>query len=470
MAKPRRNDLLIPFLAVLCDSAAVLASFYLAYLLRFESALVDYIPVTKGYPPVSAYLLGGLVVIPIWLLLFNSRHVYRARRDVDLSLEFFHVLRHVSIGMLVVLSIAFFYREFSYSRVVFVFIWGLATLLVFGARVAVLSYEKFLYRRGRELRNVLIVGTNKLAQDLALRITHQPAHGYRLAGYVSEADERIESVVTDRLGNVDSIVRIVDDHRIETIIVCLSAGENDELARLFSLLEGKTVQVLIQPDVIGITPTRLRLGELFGSPLLGVKDLPMTTWSRIAKRSFDVLFSLLVLTLFAPFAVLIFTVIWIESGRPIFYRQVRVGLGGEEFELLKFRTMKVDAEQETGPTWTKRHDPRVTRIGRLLRRLSLDEIPQFINVLRGEMSVVGPRPERPEFVQQFQQYVPKYLERHRLKTGLTGWAQVNGLRGEVPIAERTKYDLYYIENWSLKLDLRIIFKTVYTILFGKDAY
>jgi lipopolysaccharide/colanic/teichoic acid biosynthesis glycosyltransferase len=163
-------------------------------------------------------------------------------------------------------------------------------------------------------------------------------------------------------------------------------------------------------------------------------------------------------------------VIVLESGRPIFYSQVRIGLDGRRFNLLKFRTMRNDAERETGPTWTRKGDTRVTRIGRVLRRLSIDEMPQLVNILRGEMSIVGPRPERPEFVEQFLDYVPRYGDRHRLKTGLTGWAQVNGLRGEVPIVERTKYDLYYIENWSLHLDIRIIFKTIRAILFGKDAY
>jgi exopolysaccharide biosynthesis polyprenyl glycosylphosphotransferase len=235
-------------------------------------------------------------------------------------------------------------------------------------------------------------------------------------------------------------------------------------------LIGKNVQLLLQSDVLGITPTRLRVHELFGLPLLGVKDIPMSNWGRIAKRALDVAFSGAVLLFFAPFAAIIAVLVRIESGKPIFYRQIRVGLEGEEFELYKFRTMRIDAETRSGPTWTKKNDPRVTRIGRLLRRFSIDEVPQFLNILKGDMSVVGPRPERPEFVSQFKNYVPKYLERHRLKTGLTGWAQVNGLRGEVPISERTKYDLYYIENWSLKLDIRIIFKTIRAVLFGKDAY
>jgi exopolysaccharide biosynthesis polyprenyl glycosylphosphotransferase len=372
--------------------------------------------------------------------------------------------------MLIVLGLTFFYRAFSYSRLVFVLIWGIAVVLVFLGRTLVLAYEKHLYRKGRELRNVLIVGANHLAQDLALRITHQPVMGYRLAGYVSDEDERIESVATQRFGTLDDLPSIVPKERIESILVCIPADESERLARLFALLEGRSVQILLQPEVIGITPTRLRVEEMMGTFMIGVKDVPMSTWGRIGKRVFDIAFSLAVLVLFSPFAALIMLLIRLESGRPVMYRQKRVGLEGEEFELYKFRTMRVDAERDSGPTWTKRDDPRVTRIGKVLRRLSLDEIPQFINVLRGEMSVVGPRPERPEFVDQFRNYVPKYLERHRLKTGLTGWAQVNGLRGEVPIAERTKYDLYYIENWSMTLDLRIIFKTLYAVLFGKDAY
>ncbi|MGB5075048.1 MAG: undecaprenyl-phosphate glucose phosphotransferase [Bacteroidota bacterium] len=468
--KPRRNDLLIPLLAVVSDVVAIVASFYFSYIIRFNSILTEWIPVTKGYPELSAYVLGGLAIAPIWVFMFSRRQVYRVRRDVDLSSELFHIIRQVSFGMLIVLGLTFFYRAFSYSRIVFVFIGFIAIVLIFIGRILVLTYEKHLYRKGRELRNVLIVGTNHLAQDLALRITHQTGLGYRLAGYISEADQRIESVAANRLGTLDQLPAIAEEHRIETIIVCIAADEKDKLSALFSLMEGKSVQILLQPEVIGINSTRLRVEEVFNTYLIGVKDIPMTTWSRIAKRVFDVLFSLVVVILFAPFAALIMLLVRIQSGSPVIYKQRRVGLEGEEFDLLKFRTMRVDAESDSGPTWTKREDPRVTSIGRILRRLSLDEIPQFINVLRGEMSVVGPRPERPEFVDQFRNYIPKYLERHRLKTGLTGWAQVNGLRGEVPISERTKYDLYYIENWSLQLDIRIIFKTLYSILFGKDAY
>ncbi|MBL0175242.1 MAG: undecaprenyl-phosphate glucose phosphotransferase [Ignavibacteria bacterium] len=470
MPSPRRNDVLIPFLMVAGDFIAIVGSFVLSYFVRFIGPVAALVPVTKGTPPLEAYIVGGLIVAPIWILIFNTRKIYRARRETDFSSEFLQIVRTVSFGMLVVMSLAFFYRDFSYSRLVFFVIWLLAICLVFAFRIAVLRYEKFLYARGRELRHVLLAGSNAVAQQVALLITQRPALGYRLTGYVTDEEERIESVTTQRLGRLADLAAVVDEHRIETVIVCLYAQQKEALNRIMDDLIGRNVQLLLQSDVLGITPARLRVHELFGLPFIGVKDIPMSTWGRIAKRAFDIAFSGAVLILFAPFALLIVILIRLESGRPVFYRQVRVGLEGEEFELYKFRTMVVDAETASGPTWTKKNDPRVTRVGRLLRRLSIDEIPQFLNILKGDMSVVGPRPERPEFVSQFKNYVPKYLERHRLKTGLTGWAQVSGLRGEVPIIERTKYDLYYIENWSLKLDLRIIFKTVRAVLFGKDAY
>lgn len=470
MGPPRRNDLLIPLLYVSGDVVAIVAAFAAAFAVRFSEPISALIEVTKGLPPLEAYIIGALVVAPFWLLMFNTRHAYRARRQTDFSTEFFLVLRVASIGMLVVMSLAFLYREFSYSRVVFAFIWVFAIAFVFTLRTLVLAYEKRLYRQGRELRNVLLAGANALAQHMAVHIAYAPALGYRLTGYVSDGDERIESHDTPRLGSYAEVAEIVRTHKIETIIVCIGAGEHGTVQALLGALEGLSVQILLQPEIIGITPTRLRVQELLGIPFLGVKDIPMTTWGRIAKRSFDLVLSSLALVLFAPAGLLIAVAILLESGRPVFYSQVRVGLDGRRFNLLKFRTMRVDAERETGPTWTRKGDARVTRMGRILRRLSIDEVPQLLNILKGEMSIVGPRPERPEFVEQFLDYVPRYGDRHRLKTGLTGWAQVNGLRGEVPIVERTKYDLYYIENWSLHLDIRIIFKTIRAILFGKDAY
>ena len=470
MTGARRNDLLIPFLTVLGDFLAIVGAFVVSYELRFVGPLAELIPVTKGYPPFQGYLVGGLLVAPVWIVLFNAKKTYRARRELDLSSEFFVILKTASFGMLVVMSLAFFYREFSYSRLVFVVIWTAAIMFLFISRILVLKYEKWLYMHGRELRNVLLYGSNVTAQNLALWMTQRPSTGYRMVGYVSNEDERLDAAPVPRLGAIHDLSAIVRDHRAELLIVCLDAPERDTLNSIMDALIGFNVQLMLQSEVIGMSPARLRVHEFFGLPFLGVKDIPMTTWGRVAKRSFDIAFSVAVLLAFAPAAAIIVLLVWIESGRPVLYTQVRVGLDGREFNLYKFRTMRVDAESVSGPTWTRKNDPRITRIGRYLRRFSIDEVPQFLNILLGHMSVVGPRPERPEFVSQFKNYVPKYLERHRVKTGLTGWAQVSGLRGEVPIVERTKYDLFYIEHWSLYLDLRIIFKTLRAVMFGKDAY
>jgi len=214
----------------------------------------------------------------------------------------------------------------------------------------------------------------------------------------------------------------------------------------------------------------VQIKHIGGIPFLGIKSPALSTWNSIIKRTFDLLFASCILILTSPLYLIIVILIKIDSKGSVFYHQERIGLDGEVFRVIKFRSMRIDAEHTSGPVWSKKNDSRATRIGKFLRRLSLDELPQLINVIKGDMSVVGPRPERPHFVEQFKRQIPRYLERHRVRTGMTGWAQVNGLRGNASITERTKYDIYYIENWSLIFDLKIILKTIHTVLFGKDAY
>ncbi len=469
--RPRRNDFLIPLLTVVSDILAITGGFAVSYWLRFFSPLAELIPVTKGIPPLSVYLWSALMLSPVWLLVMRRYGMYGARRPVELSSEFIQVLKANSLSMLILMGAAFFYRGFSYSRVVFVLIWGFSAVFLFLGRALVLEYEKFLYRRGRERMNVLLVGTTAIARTIAARCMHDPSLGYHLVGYVARDPELLpERLAVSKLGSLEDLSMLIPEHRIEIILVCLPLSDYEQYTSILNATVGHNVSVLVQPDFSGIISSRIRVNEITGIPFISIKETVITTWGRIGKRLFDVVFSLAVLVFFLPLGLLIALLIRLTSGSPVFYRQTRVGLQGEHFDLYKFRTMKVDAEAGSGPTWTKKNDPRITPIGRILRRYSLDEIPQFFNVLRGDMSVVGPRPERPEFVDQFRSYVPKYLERHLLKTGITGWAQVNGLRQEVPITERTKYDLYYIENWSFMFDIRIIFKTIRAVLTGKDAY
>jgi exopolysaccharide biosynthesis polyprenyl glycosylphosphotransferase len=472
MSMHRRNDILIPLLTVLSDIAAFEAAFLLSYWLRFFSPLTEYFEVTLGIPPLNSYVAASAVFIPVWLLVFRSRNLYGTRRNIHLSDEFFALVRLITIGMMIMMSATFFYREFSFSRGVFILLWLTSILTVTVGRFVVIETEKWLYRRGKELKSVVIVGRNVNAETIFRLFTQNRELGYEVLGYYAESPAPAASLLSDctYLGRSERLSDDIGRLRIQAALISLAHGEQEELIELLRQTEGKNIEFMMVPDMLELMTTRVRIQELQGIPFIKLKDIPMTTWNRISKRAFDIVFASLVLIAAAPFMALIAAVIKLTSPGPVLYSQERIGLDGVTFNLHKFRSMKVDAEKETGPVRNKKGDTRTTPIGRILRRTSLDELPQLWNVLRGQMSIVGPRPERPFFVEQFKSKIPKYLERHRVKVGMTGWAQVNGLRGDVPIEVRTKYDIYYVENWSLVFDLKIILKTIRAVIWGEDAY
>jgi Undecaprenyl-phosphate glucose phosphotransferase len=254
------------------------------------------------------------------------------------------------------------------------------------------------------------------------------------------------------------------------VIIALPEASHDEILPLISDCRQERVTIKVFPDVFQIIASEVSVADLGGLPLLTVRDIALRGWKLTLKRAMDLLVSAVGLVLLSPFMLLLALLIKLDSKGPVFYTQERMGLDSVPFQMIKFRSMKVGAEDETGPVWATKEDPRCTRMGAFLRRFSLDELPQLINVLLGEMSLVGPRPERPIFVEQFKQLVPRYMERHQEKAGMTGWAQVNGLRGDTSIVERTKYDLYYIENWSILFDIKIILKTFLLIFTDRNAY
>lgn len=471
MSQHQRKDFLIPLLTVVADVFAIEAAFLFSYWLRFHSPLTAIVPVTLGVPSLSAYILGSLVVIPIWLFLFHSRRMYATRRNVYFSDEFFAIVRLVFLGMLIVMSAAFFYRAFSYSRAVFALLGFFAVAFISAARFFVLKFEQYWYSKGNDLKDVVIVGTNATARRVYDNIVSNPALGYRVMGFFSTNGlNEMETAGVNFLGRISNVPQYIHNHKIDIVLVSLIYKDHPQLYELVRDCEGLNTEIMMVPDMLELMTSRVRIKELHGIPFIKIKAVPLTTWNLIVKRTFDVVFTVIFLTLASPLFALIALFIKLDSRGPIFYRQDRVGLDGRPFRLIKFRTMIADAEKETGPVWAQRDDPRATRVGKLLRRLSFDELPQLINVLKGDMSIVGPRPERQHFVDQFKREIPKYLDRHRVKTGMTGWAQVNGLRGNAPIEERTKYDVYYVENWSLVFDVKIILKTVRAVFFGKDAY
>jgi Undecaprenyl-phosphate glucose phosphotransferase len=472
MTERRKNDFFIPTLTIIFDMVAIEFAFLFSYWLRFNTEFLTFLHIGEDIPPFNTYFLSTLVIIPIWILVLQSQKSYIPHRNVTLSNDFFQIIKAIIFGMLIIIAGAFFYRGFSYSRFVVVLLSASSLFFIFTGRVGIHFIRKELHRKGKELRDAVIIGNNDAANMIYEKIHNKSLSGYRVAGYLADQEAAHDKLLSKckYLGDITDTVQVLNENEIELAFITI---ENDKHQKIYSLMkqaEGINVEFMIAPDVLELISSRYNLKEIGGVPFIQIKGIPMTTWGKIVKRMFDIVFSSIVLILFSPVVLLISLLIKLSSKGSIFYTQDRVGLDGSSFNVYKFRTMKTDAEKHTGPVWASQDDPRVTKVGKFLRRTSLDEIPQFINVLRGDMSVVGPRPERPHFVNQFKDVVPKYLDRHLLKTGITGWAQVNGLRGQAPIEARTKYDIYYIENWSLVFDIKIIFKTIYSVMFGKDAY
>jgi Undecaprenyl-phosphate glucose phosphotransferase len=472
MPRQRRNDFLIPLLTVLSDLAAIEAAFLSAYWIRFYSRLTAVFEVTLGIPDIRAYIISSLVMLPAWLFVFQSRSLYGTRRNTHISDEMFAVIRVVTICMLFTMSASFFYRGFSYSRGVFLLLWILSIVLVTAGRFAVMEFEKFLYRRGRELKTVAIVGNHTTAALLYAKLCTERSLGYEVIGYYADApaDGTNTLAAAAYLGPAALLRNDIPARRLQAVLIALSYEQHSQLLDLMRTMEGLNIDMMLVPDVLDMMTSRIRIKEIGGLPFITLKDVPLTTWNRITKRAFDLIVAVTVLLLTLPVTLVIAVLIKLTSRGPVFYVQERVGLDGVSFPILKFRSMRTDAEAATGPVRNTKNDNRSTWIGRILRRTSLDELPQILNVIAGQMSIVGPRPERPYFVHQFKNEIHRYLERHRMKTGMTGWAQVNGLRGNAPIDERTKYDIYYIENWSLVFDIKIILKTIHAVVFGEDAY
>jgi len=466
-----RKDVLIPLLTVLFDVVAIEGAFLFSYWLRFFSPFTDLFPVELGVPPLEAYVYGSFLVIPVWLFLFHTREMYATRRTIHFSDEFFPIVRVVVIGMLVVMAAAFFYRAFSFSRLVFGLLALSSVAFLSLGRFAVLKIEQQRYRLGHDIKKVVLVGANETARRIFQAIKDRPSLGYHVIGYFSaSSQQKLRVSGATRLGTITAVPHYLRNHSADLVLLALPHTEHSKLFTLIRDCQGLNVEMMMAPDMVELMTSRVRVEEIEGVPFIQVREASLTAWNRILKRSFDILFALVVLALASPVLLILILVIKATSRGPAFFLQERVGLDGELFRVMKFRTMRTNAEKETGPVWAAKNDPRATAFGRILRRFSLDELPQLFNVLSGEMSIVGPRPERPYFVERFKDQIPKYLDRHRVKTGMTGWAQVNGLRGNAPIEERTKYDVYYVENWSLVFDVKIILKTLRAVLFGKDAY
>lgn len=441
------------------DIVATVAALLLAYWLRFD---VEVVPVTKGVPEITPYLNLIPVAMVLWPLVFYFQGLYQRRRFRSRFDEALRAFVAVALATALLTAGLTFYREFSYSRVVLAIFAGVDFVLVVGLRWGIAAALKRIRRSGKNLQNVLVVGAGELGRQVAGRLLEHREFGFRLKGFLDDdpgkQKRRIDDVAV--LGTTRDLERVVAENEVDQVVLALPLAAHHRTVQLIRRCGQLLVEIKVVPDLLQYYALRAGVEDLDGIPVINLTQIPLHGWNQLVKRALDVVGACGLLLATVWFLPIVAWLIKREDGGPVFYSQVRMGLDGRSFKLYKFRSMRMDAEPDGQPKWTRNRDDRVTRIGAFLRRTSLDELPQIYNVLKGEMSLVGPRPERPEFVERFKERYPEYMARHRVRAGLTGWAQVNGLRGDTSIRRRIAHDLYYIENWSLALDLRILWLTL----------
>ena len=451
---------------MLVDAAMFCLAFFLAYKLRQHTIY----PPLVNPSPFRQY--SGMLWIQILTLLFTFllSRLYHQKPGMSRFDKLYGIFVAVSIGTVMAMSFtSFIYKnELDYPRLMVAYSWLLTVLLVTLGRLLTDALESRI--RARYPQKVLVVGTGDVGRMILQSIRQSPRLGYRVVGFVDDTPDRQEIGGVPVLGPIDNLRLVIREQGIEQTIVGLPEVQHDRLLEIISQCDSERVTTKVFPDLFQIMASEVSIDDLNGVPLLTVRDIALRGWRLTLKRAMDLVVSAVGLVLLSPFMMLIALLVKLDSPGPVFYAQERMGLDVKPFPMLKFRSMRADAEEHTGPVWAAKDDPRRTRLGAFLRRFSLDELPNLINVLFGHMSLVGPRPERPVFVEQFKQIVPRYMDRHKEKAGMTGWAQVNGLRGDTSIIERTKYDLWYIENWSLLLDIKILLLTFLQVLRGENAY
>ena len=474
----RRHRLLV-FLYVLSDALFAAWAFVLAYIIRFDFGLIR---IRKGIPPFEGYLKVVPLVALLTPLVFYFQGVYRLRRGRSRIDDFFSVvvgsILVVVLGVLLTLYFQAYYAStaeqangaYQVSQIVWGMFLALTVAFTYASREAVREVLERRWRAGIGLKRILIAGAGDLGRVLADRmLQHREELGYQVVGFIDDraGGDHLGYRGLPLLGTLADVAEVVHAERVDHLYVALPIEEHSKLLELMDTASREYIDVKVVPDILQFIALRSSLEDLDGLPVINMNDVPLQGFRAWIKRSLDVVLSLLAMLVLAiPFAIIAAIVKWSSSG-PVFYTQERMGLDGRAFTVYKFRSMHHDAEDSSGPVWAREDDPRATPIGRWLRRFDLDELPQFWNVLKGEMSIVGPRPERPFFVQQFKHRIPQYMLRHKVKAGITGWAQVNGWRGNTSLEKRIEYDLYYIENWSVTLDLKIMWLTVVRGLFQR---
>lgn len=455
---------------VLIDAAVIAVSYWLAWVLKFKSGLFDN---EGGMLPFEWYMFGLIFIIPGYLILYYAFNLYTSKRVQGRRLEFANIAKANTIGMLLMISAIYvIIKEIDFSRWVIFIFYGVNIVFETIVRNGIRYLLRNMRRRGFNQKHILLVGYSRAAEEYIDRIIQNPQWGYTVRGILDDsvtAGTMYKGVKV--LGRIDNLMVILPENRLDEIAITLGLSEYFRLEEIVALCEKSGVHTKFIPDYNNIIPTKPYTEDLLGLPVINIRYVPLTnTFNATIKRLMDVVGAIAAIILFSPVMLIAAVLVKATSPGPLIYKQVRVGLHNKSFEMYKFRSMEVQPEQEEQKAWTVKNDPRVTAVGKFMRKTSIDELPQLFNVLRGDMSLVGPRPERPFFVEKFREEIPRYMVKHQVRPGLTGWAQVNGYRGDTSIRKRIEHDLYYIENWTVGLDIKILFLTVFKGFVNKNAY
>ena len=461
-----RTPLIFVLTLIAVDAIMAGGAFYVAYLFRLQS---DYENIPLEFRTYWGMMTLHIACIIVTFFFYRLYHRHRTISHID---EFYLVFGSGSVGAIVAIAlISFVYKStLDYPRLMMIYAWLMTIIFITIGRFAHARVQWTLQARGMGQTRLLLIGTGDVARMVLQKIRMSPGIGYDVIGFISDERGLDQILGLPVWGHIDELPELIERFAIDEVIIAIPEAPHQKILSIIANCERERVAIKVFPDVFQIMATEISIDDLNGLPLLAVRDVALRGWRLTIKRGMDLIISSGMLIFLSPFMMLLALLVKLDSSGAVFYIQERMGLDGKIFPVIKFRSMPANAEAKSGPVWAKPDDNRATRLGTFIRRFSLDELPQLINVLLGDMSMVGPRPERPVFVEQFKQSIPRYMDRHREKAGMTGWAQVNGLRGDTSIVERTKYDLWYIENWSILLDLKIMLKTMLTVLFDKNAY
>lgn len=455
-------------LHVWLDILVTIISYITAWWLR----LVVFSDEGAGVLSRETYFGALILIVPVYIVLYSTLNLYKSKRYSSNIREMFDIIRANLVGLVIFFVALYIVNEPNFSRSM-IFIFGaLNTLLMLLLRSFIRVGLRSVRKKGYNIKYILLVGYSRAAEEYIDRIIANPEWGYVVRAIL---DDSVPAGTLYRgvkvVGRIDNLYYVLPENKLDEIAITLSLKDYDRLEEIVAFCEKSGVHTKFIPDYNSVIPTRPYTEDLYGLPVINIRHVPLTnTMNWVIKRIVDIFGAIVAIILFSPIMLISIILIKATSKGPVIFKQERVGLHNRTFNMYKFRTMRVQDDKEEKKAWTTKDDPRVTGIGRLLRKTSLDEVPQFFNILKGDMSLIGPRPERPYFVNKYKEEIPRYMIKHQVRPGLTGWAQVNGYRGDSSIRKRIEHDIYYIENWSLGFDIKILFLTFFRGFINKNAY